>query len=337
MTRKRYKCYYGKSFYQLPDDELSELSPDIIAFYSGPDNGIADVNLISHRRLLARALTQNQSTQNVSKTDEKIKENEHSSKTDKPISIQNENSVDSNDKPKTQASENVTTKLTNEEEIKKNDLNSLELVNPQNKQEVNELQSLENKLLASTLKSLNFGTTEMTIKKIHLVKSVERAEGIQSTIQSEKADIQPTKTPEESNAIQAVNKTLIESQKLTNSPTLSHDNNSTSVSTQPLAMPSVENTSKTSNPTEPLKANNNLHSGDEPKTAAKLVNGVNLTNNGKENDQAEKNTTPEVKSQATEHTLVNDCWDSFSKSKITKWDRDHHATYGNKNIIYDWL
>lgn len=57
LTRKRYKCYFGKSFDQLPNDELSELSPEILACYSGPDNGISDVSLISHRRLLQKQST----------------------------------------------------------------------------------------------------------------------------------------------------------------------------------------------------------------------------------------------------------------------------------------
>ena len=57
MTRKRYKCYYGKAFDQLPNDELSELSPEVCAHYSGPDTGINDVSLISQRRLLQKQST----------------------------------------------------------------------------------------------------------------------------------------------------------------------------------------------------------------------------------------------------------------------------------------
>lgn len=50
MRRKPYKCYYAKSFDQLPNDDLCELSPDLIAYNSGPDNGINDISLFSYKR-----------------------------------------------------------------------------------------------------------------------------------------------------------------------------------------------------------------------------------------------------------------------------------------------
>ncbi len=57
LTRKRYKCYYGKSFDQLPNDEVGELRSEILACLSGPDTGISDVSLVSHRRLLTARAT----------------------------------------------------------------------------------------------------------------------------------------------------------------------------------------------------------------------------------------------------------------------------------------
>ena len=39
----------------MPNDELGELNPEIIAHYSGPDNGISDVSLISHRKLISKS------------------------------------------------------------------------------------------------------------------------------------------------------------------------------------------------------------------------------------------------------------------------------------------
>ncbi len=73
LTRKRYKCYYGKSFEQLPNDEIVELRPEVLACLSGPDNGISDVVLVSHRThlttkaaLLSTSQTVEIKSQNIS-------------------------------------------------------------------------------------------------------------------------------------------------------------------------------------------------------------------------------------------------------------------------------
>ena len=50
LRRKCYKCYYAKSFDQLPSDNISELNPELISYYSGPDNGISDVSLVPLRK-----------------------------------------------------------------------------------------------------------------------------------------------------------------------------------------------------------------------------------------------------------------------------------------------
>jgi hypothetical protein len=45
FNRKCYKCHHSKSFEQLPNDSISDLDPNIIAFYSGPDEGIFDISM----------------------------------------------------------------------------------------------------------------------------------------------------------------------------------------------------------------------------------------------------------------------------------------------------
>lgn len=52
MNRKCYKCYYAKSYDQLPSDDISDLCPELIAYYSGPDHGINDISLVPFRQAL---------------------------------------------------------------------------------------------------------------------------------------------------------------------------------------------------------------------------------------------------------------------------------------------
>jgi hypothetical protein len=67
LTRKCYKCYYAKSYDQLPIDDIVELNPDIFAHHSGPDAGIGDVTLASFRKqALAASRATNGETNNDS-------------------------------------------------------------------------------------------------------------------------------------------------------------------------------------------------------------------------------------------------------------------------------
>ncbi|CAF0905029.1 unnamed protein product [Brachionus calyciflorus] len=51
LRRKCYKCYYAKSYDQLPIDDICELNSDLIAYNSGPDDGINDISLIPQKKL----------------------------------------------------------------------------------------------------------------------------------------------------------------------------------------------------------------------------------------------------------------------------------------------
>lgn len=50
LRRKCYKCYYAKSFDQLPIDDVCDLSPDLIAYNSGPDDGISNITLVPQKK-----------------------------------------------------------------------------------------------------------------------------------------------------------------------------------------------------------------------------------------------------------------------------------------------
>jgi serine/threonine protein phosphatase PrpC len=74
LTRKHYKCYYAKSYDQLPLDEIAELSSEIVSYYSGPDYGVYDISLVSSRKQdqLKQQQAQNDSSNknsNTSKTE----------------------------------------------------------------------------------------------------------------------------------------------------------------------------------------------------------------------------------------------------------------------------
>lgn len=52
-------------------------------------------------------------------------------------------------------------------------------------------------------------------------------------------------------------------------------------------------------------------------------------NKSPEMPQTEVKPKPKTFNVITEQTLINECWDSFSRSKILKWDQPHQNTYGN--------
>jgi hypothetical protein len=70
LNRKCYKCYFAKSFDQLPNDDLSDLDPEIIAHYSGPDQGINDITLVPLRQQAAKT-TDNVSAQQTESKESK--------------------------------------------------------------------------------------------------------------------------------------------------------------------------------------------------------------------------------------------------------------------------
>lgn len=88
FRRKYYKCYYAKSFDQLPNDDLCDLNPEIVSYYSGPDAGICDLSLAFNRKpkptnptvdstSTTTTATVTSNTQTQANTDEKeIKTNE---------------------------------------------------------------------------------------------------------------------------------------------------------------------------------------------------------------------------------------------------------------------
>lgn len=286
LTRKRYKCYYGKSFDQLPNDELSELSPEILACYSGPDNGISDVSLISQRRLLQKQSTVVQ----------------------KPL----ENGTINRSLSDVSKMEQL--KII---ETKKNDS-----ANEQNKEAVKNKETFKNGDVVIPIKIEQDDLKDTNDKSKNLKQNQEPNENLKEDIKNE-----------QSNENQIKENVKNETKVVEENSEIKNDTNKNTSNINKDNLIKQENDKSLTKETIPKK-----DSQDSVKTLVnedqvQTVKTVKVELSPTESKQISPN---KLKGNIiTEQTLINECWDSFSRSKILKWNVPHHTTFGVACSLYE--
>lgn len=401
LTRKRYKCYYGKAFDQLPNDELSELGPEICAHYSGPDTGINDVSLISHRRLLQKQTTVvcqktvvekatiNKSLDDLTNIGETVKRTElngkHVEKTgetfgkgteldraevkqieingnpvvtngndEKKIEL-NGNHVDTNETKAKTIELNGNNAKTNGHVIEKIELNGNCKENDQivgvavkglneDHKEANEivkdaktvLNGNENEKTESNGNQIETAGTKLSNeikidipdlkefianhknspKKSPAPKAPIKSENIPTQLPIEKAKVDI----EDGKQVISASKTASEKEVKENGNHSEKGPRATENRTTD-ALPNIQQVKK-----EMKGVQDNLNVDKEIKIE---VSKEVTENKSPEMPQTGVNPKPKTLNVITEQTLISECWDSFSRSKILKWDQPHQNTYGN--------